>query len=260
MKLRVLHRTEYLYTLAVRNNSNEIRLHPPHTPWQSRGFYMLKVVPASPVEALFGFPPQWGPSLRNRGTASAACNRGPVHCDHRAAWSGGDRSPAVSFLALAACRESEEITIYLSHSRYVRFSPVLWKTALDLRNDGDDLFLAAKTINDYIYDNCRYLAGVTTVDTTSADFFEGRYWSLSGLCPPHAGPLPFARHPHPATSVAIFMMPSAANCAGRMNPMPGSRCICPARDGSDSIPPTASWSMNAISPWPSAATTRTRHR
>lgn len=178
MKLRVLHRTEYLYTLAVRNNCNEIRLQPPHTPWQTRGFYMLKVVPASRLKHYFDFHRNGvhhfeieEPHQRLVIEAQSTVTTMPRGQAESAA-------PPLSFTALAECRESEEIMMYVSHSRYVRFSPVLWKTALDLRDDGDDLFLAARTINEFVYDNCRYQAGVTTVDTTSADFFESR----TGVC------------------------------------------------------------------------------
>ena len=178
MKLRVQHRTEYLYTTTVRCNSNEVRLQPPHTPWQSRGFYLLKVVPASRVKHYFDFHRNGvhyfeieEPHQRMVLEAQSTVTTLPRGLD-------AETFPPVSYSALLQCRESEEIMLYLSHSRYVRFSPVLWKTALDLRNDSDDLFRTARTINEFIYDNCRYLAGVTTVDTTSEDFFEGR----AGVC------------------------------------------------------------------------------
>ena len=178
MKLRVLHRTEYLYATTVRSNSNEVRLQPPHTPWQSRGFFMLKVVPASRLRHFFDFHRNGvhyfeieEPHQRMVIEAQTTVNTLPRGLDTQS-------FPRVSYSALLECRESEEIMLYLSHSRYVRFSPVLWKTALDLRNDGDDLFRTVCTINEFIYDNCRYLSGVTTVDTTSEDFFEGR----TGVC------------------------------------------------------------------------------
>ncbi len=178
MKLRVLHRTEYLYTTTVRSNSNEVRLQPPQTPWQHRGFYLLKVVPASRLKHFFDFHRNGvhyfeieEPHQRMVIEAQSTVTTQPRGLD-------ADTFPVVSFLALRECRESEEIMLYLSHSRYVRFSPVLWKTALDLRNDSDDLFRTARVINEFIYDNCRYLSGVTTVETTSEDFFEGR----TGVC------------------------------------------------------------------------------
>jgi transglutaminase-like putative cysteine protease len=178
MELRVQHRTEYLYTTVVRSNSNEIRLQPPQTPWQARGFFMLKVLPSTRLKHYQDFhrngvhhfeieEPHQKLIIEAQSTVTTE-PRGHGMAD----------LPPVSFLALAACREMDEIPLYVGHSRYVRFSPLLWKTALDLRNDSDDLLKTAQTISDYVYDTCRYQAGVTTVDTTSEDFFAER----SGVC------------------------------------------------------------------------------
>lgn len=178
MKLRVQHRTEYLYTTAVRSNSNEVRLQPPQTPWQSRGFFMLKIVPASRLKHFFDFHRNGVHYFEIEEPHQRMIIEAQSTVTTQPRGQGMEQAPAISFLALAECRELEEITMYLNHSRYVRFSPVLWKTALDLRDDCDDLFRTVSAINAFIYDNCRYLAGVTTVDTTSEDFFEGR----TGVC------------------------------------------------------------------------------
>ena len=178
MKLRVHHRTEYVYSQPVRLNCNEVRLQPPHTPWQTRDFWLLKVLPATRVRHFTDFhrnavqhyeieEPHQRMVIEAQSTMTTR-PRGPEE---------GERTP-VSFLGLAGCRESEESMVYVGHSRYVRFNPVLWKTALDLRNDSDDIFRTAQAVNHYVYDSCRYQAGVTTVDTTSEHFFESR----TGVC------------------------------------------------------------------------------
>lgn len=178
MKLRVQHRTEYLYTAVVRSNANEVRLQPPQTPWQARGFFMLKVLPSTPLRRFHDFyrngvhffeigEPHQKLVIEAQSTVTT------VPRGHGVA----DLLP-VSFSALSVCREMDEISFYVGHSRYVRFSPLLWKTALDLRNDSDDLLRTAQAISDYVYDTCRYQTKVTTVNTTSEDFFEGRI----GVC------------------------------------------------------------------------------
>jgi transglutaminase-like putative cysteine protease len=178
MKLRVQHRTEYLYTTTVRSNSNETRLQPPLTPWQTRGFFLLKVLPSTRLKHYQDFHRNGvqhfeiaEPHTRLVIEAQATVTTLPRGQEAL------DAAP-VSFMTLASCREMEEIAFYTGHSRYVRFSPVIWKTALDLRNDSDDLFRTVQTINHFVYDNCRYLPGVTTVETTSQDFFETR----TGVC------------------------------------------------------------------------------
>lgn len=178
MKLRVTHRTEYLYTTVVRSNSNEVRLHPPTTPWQTRGFYLLKVLPSTRLKHYQDFHRNGVHHFEieephQRMVIEAQCTvttmpRGPE----------AEAAAPVSFLTLAGCREDDTLSVYIGHSRYVKFSPVLWKTALDLRNDSDDVFQTARRVCEFVYDNCRYQAGVTTVDTTSEDFFAGR----SGVC------------------------------------------------------------------------------
>lgn len=178
MKLRVQHRTEYLYTTVVRSNANEVRLQPPQTPWQARGFFMLKVLPSTRLKHYQDFyrnavhyfeigEPHQKLVIEAQSTVTTL-PRGH----------GVTERPPVSFAALSTCRETDEFAFYMGDSRYVRINPLLWKTAIDLRNDSDDLLLTVQNISDYVYDHSRYQAGVTTVDTTSGDFFTGR----TGVC------------------------------------------------------------------------------
>ena len=176
MKLRIQHRTEYLYTSAVRSNSNEIRLRPPATPWQACGFFMLKVLPSTRLKQYHDFHHNGVHHFEIEESHQRLVieAQSTVTTVRR----GEEEVVPCSFVAWGQYRESEEGGLYVGHSRYVRFNPQLWKAALDVRDECDDIFRTAQGLNHFVYDNCRYQAGVTTVETTSEDFFVGRV----GVC------------------------------------------------------------------------------
>lgn len=177
MKLRVHHRTEYQYSQPARINSNEIRLQPPHTPWQMRTFWLLKVLPATPMRhyvdlhrnGIYHFEID-EPHSRLLIDATST-----VITQNR--YASGEPL-GIPFSALAKCREDAEVTVYLNESRYVKMPPAIWRAAIDVRDGGDDIFLTAKAISGLLHATCRYVPGVTTVNTSSSDFFEGR----EGVC------------------------------------------------------------------------------
>src|SRR4051812_45461479 len=55
MKLRVHHRTEYVYSQPARNNNNELRMQPLHNEWQQRRFHILRVVPSAKLRQFADF-------------------------------------------------------------------------------------------------------------------------------------------------------------------------------------------------------------
>jgi transglutaminase-like putative cysteine protease len=179
MKLRVHHRTEYLYSQPARTNSNEIRLQPPHTPWQTRSFWLLKVLPATPLRHYvdlhrngihhFEIEEPHSRLVLDATSTVITLNR------------YADGEPVgIPFSALQsdACREDAEVMIYQKDSRYVRMDPAIWRAAIDVKGDSDDIFLTAKAICEHLYDTCQYVSGVTTVNTTSSEFFQNR----QGVC------------------------------------------------------------------------------
>ena len=178
MKLRIQHRTEYLYTAAVRSNCNEIRLRPPSTPWQTCSFYLLKVLPSTRLKQYHDFYRNGVQHFEIEEPHQRLVIEAQATVTTAARGEGLAAAAPGSFLELAQCRESEEVGLYVGHSRYVRFNPQLWKAALDLRDDSDDILRTAEVLNSHVYDSCRYQAGVTTVDTTSEDFFVSRV----GVC------------------------------------------------------------------------------
>ena len=178
MKLRIQHRTEYLYTHPVKHNVNEVRMQPPHTPWQSRGFFLLKIVPSTRLRHYMDFSRNGVHHFEIEETHQRMIIEAQSTVTTAPRGASDEMLAPVSFLALQSCREEEDTMMYLSHSRYVLFSHVIWKTALDLKEESNDILKVVQRINEFIYDNCRYLSGVTTVATTSLDFFEGR----TGVC------------------------------------------------------------------------------
>lgn len=177
MKIRVQHRTEYVYSQPVRNNSNELRLQPPNTLWQKREFFLLKILPATRPRRYTDFyrnlvshfeveEPHARLTIE---TTSTVSTRNP--------YEAGEPF-GVPFSRLREAREIDEAAPFFADSRYVKITPEVWRAALDTVDGCDDAFEAATRIMRHVHDTCRYRTGVTGVGTTSEEFFATR----EGVC------------------------------------------------------------------------------
>ncbi len=177
MKIRVQHRTEYLYSQPVRNNCNELRLQPPQSPRQSRDFWLLKVLPATRVQHFIDFHRNSVQHFELEEAHSRLVIEATSTVHTSNVYAMGEPA-GVLFSALANAREDEETGNYLNESRYVKISPDIWKAALDVKDHHQDVFTVARLIMENLHDTCRYTPGVTTVDTGSVEFFAFRH----GVC------------------------------------------------------------------------------
>ncbi|MEY5027129.1 MAG: hypothetical protein RLZZ244_2657 [Verrucomicrobiota bacterium] len=177
MKLHIHHLTEYRYSSPVSNNSNELRLTPPVTLWQRLPFFLLRVVPSSRLRRFQDF---------NQNTVTYFEIEEPhqkllIEAQSTVVTSDCYASGiplGIPLSAFASTEWIEEIQPFFEPTTIVSIPPELWRAAVDILTDQKDAYELALAIMRYVYTTCAYVPGVTTVHTTSAEFFQTR----RGVC------------------------------------------------------------------------------
>jgi len=177
MKLRITHLTEYKYAGVVRNNSNELRLTPVKSRWQDVPFYMLRVLPSTRLQRFTDF---YGNVVTYFEVEEP---HGHLLIEATSSINTTDRyhegEPAeVPYSALQTGVIDERLQPFLQPSGPVEVPPEIWRAAVDVRAMHSGVFSLAKGLMDFVYQNCRYVSGVTGVHTTTTQFFETR----AGVC------------------------------------------------------------------------------
>lgn len=177
MKLRIIHLTEYQYVSTVSSNSNELRLTPVQNHWQQVPFYLLRVLPSTRLRRFTDF---YGnvvtyfeieePHQHLLIEATSSINTSDRYVS-------GEPHP-VPLSLLQEASTDERLQPFLQASGPVEIPPEIWRTAIDVKADHSDVFALAKGLMNFVYQNCRYVSGVTNVHTTSTEFFEKR----AGVC------------------------------------------------------------------------------
>ena len=178
MKLKVRHRTIYTYTETVRQNSNELRLQPRESTWQSLEFFLLKILPATDLSHYWDFyhntvhhfeisAPHRRMTIESNFRIETTSKVGPATFPY-----------GVPHGRLPECIEIEECSEFLRDSRYVSSSPAIWREAIDIQSASTDVFQTSYAIMEHIFDNYSYQPGVTSASTHSTEVFERR----QGVC------------------------------------------------------------------------------
>jgi transglutaminase-like putative cysteine protease len=156
MKLRILHRTEYRYALPVRNNNNELRVTPLDNGRQRTFLHLVRVLPAVKMR-------RYHDLYRNTVSffeieeahksliidVSSVVETSPTPFE---------ALPQDALLsALAKPEVAESFQPYLQSEGPVQITPQIWRTAIDVKADRKEV--------------CSYVPGVTTVSTTTEEFF-----------------------------------------------------------------------------------------
>lgn len=178
MKLQVHHRTEYVYQSPVSGNSNELRLQPMHTRWQSCESSYISVLPAvrmSHYEDLnmnrvhhFHVPePHNRLVVESRSRVVTRQRFDPQALPY-----------GLTYASLGKCKELEECHTFLQSSPFVEISPEAWRLGLDLKGDGDDVLGTCIAMMQYIYTEFTYEQGATDVSTLASEVLKLR----KGVC------------------------------------------------------------------------------
>lgn len=178
MKLYIFHRTSYSYPALVSQSYNELRLHPLSNDWQNCISSTITILPICKLRSYLDL------------------NGNIVHYfelpeEHRKlvieSRSIVETSPRVDFAhfpygvnlsSLSKMEGVPEYRDYLQTSSYVEINPTVWRMAVDLRGDSNDVFQTAYQVVEFIYNHFEYCKSTTTVNTHANEVLELR----RGVC------------------------------------------------------------------------------
>lgn len=163
MRLKVFHRTRYLYRAPVCNSYNELRLRPATADSERLEFFLLNVQPPARLrhfrDIFFNYVHYFDlPEPHHELSIEAQCTVN-TSSPYTQGSPGG-----VDFSELSAV-DDDMLSLFRGGSRYVEITPDLWKLALDVKNDCRDVFGAAQNIMRYIFENFTYSPQTTTSTT-----------------------------------------------------------------------------------------------
>lgn len=177
MKIRVLHRTVYTYAQPVRLNSNELRMTPVEDSWQERKFFLLRVLPATKLRRFRDLNSNWVNQFEIEEPHSRLVIEASSVVVTHDRFAKGIPSD-VHWKSLKELAYDEECHPFLEDTRCVQMSPKIWRAAIDIRADSDDVADVAWRISEEVHRICEYVPGVTGVSTTTDEFFETK----KGVC------------------------------------------------------------------------------
>ena len=170
MKLKISHRTEYRYAMPVKNNNNELRVTPIDNQRQRTILHLVRVLPAIKMR-------KYHDLYRNTvsffeveevhkelvidvssvvETKPTPVNLIPKDCP-------------LSSLLLPEITESFQP--YLQSDGPVKIIPQIWRMAVDARAEKKDIFSVVMALMEKVHAHCKYVSGVTNVNTTTEEFF-----------------------------------------------------------------------------------------
>jgi len=176
MELRILHRTRYCYRLPVNDSYNEVRLRPASDDPERVASFLLTVQP--PVRLRHFRDEQrnyvhWFEIPEPHSTLSIeATSVIRTSSQYR------DGEPRGCTFDELAANPHDSLRPFLSPSRYVALSPEIWRLALDVRAEENDVFACAVAIMEFIYREWEYRPNTTTSSTHADEAFERRL----GVC------------------------------------------------------------------------------
>lgn len=177
MRLKVLHRTRYLYRSAVQESSNELRLHPASDDPKRVEFFLLTVTPPTRLRSrrdLHFNKVHW---FEITDPHDSLCIEASMRIQTTSPYADG-LPLGIPFAALDAAAEDEIVGHCLAESRYVSIDAPVWRQALDVQDGCDDIFLSAQRIMEFVHREWSYTPSVTSASTHMREVWENR----QGVC------------------------------------------------------------------------------
>ena len=178
MYLTVLHRTRYLYRLPVSESYNEVRLRPATEDPKRVTSFILRVHPPRRLRHFrdehFNYV-QWFeiPEPHHELMIEASTR---IHTTSQ--YADGASPLGITFDDIVASEQIDVLRPFLGSSRYVRFDPALWRLAIDIRDEREDVFETASAIMTYINQNWTYQPNSTSASTHIEEVLRDR----RGVC------------------------------------------------------------------------------
>ncbi len=178
MRLQVTHRTSYTYGAPVTDSYNELRIHPISDDPQRVLVFELAVLPEVKFRTYRDFYLNFVHffEIHENHTRLVIEGRSVLETQNPFAMAGS--LGGVSFAGLAPCASREDCWDFLGASKYVALTPELWRLALDLRAESNDVLDTVETIMRWIFREFTYATDATTVKTHMLDALAMR----KGVC------------------------------------------------------------------------------
>lgn len=178
MRLKIYHQTKYQYAGAVEQNENELRLTPKTNHQQYVESAFVYTYPAINIQRYddLNFNRVHRFCIPHKHQELSIESRSIVQTKNKI---NLDKLPyGFKEKHLKSIWATEETHTYLQTSTFVDINPSVWKEAVQIKDQSDDVFQTAYAIMDYIYENYTYTSGSTTVSTHANEIIQKR----EGVC------------------------------------------------------------------------------
>jgi transglutaminase-like putative cysteine protease len=178
MDLKVYHRTEYQYSSSARESINELKLNPRNTKFQTCKSAIVSVIPPArpkPYVDLYGNRSHHIeiPEEHKRLVIEAR-----IRMVTKPTLSIDDYPYGVPMTSLKKLSYLEKSRLFLQSSPYVDVNPEIWRAAVDIMNDSNDVFQTSYAIMESIYRDFEYMPGATVVTTHANEVIKKKM----GVC------------------------------------------------------------------------------
>ncbi len=178
MKFEVLHRTHYAYASPVRESFNEVRLQAISNEAQTVESFLLKILPPTRLRHFKDFYANCVHHFEIHEPHSMLSVESLLRVvTHPLAPLPLDATPW-AMNRLNESLDAERCYEYLQPTRFVDFSPEIWRLAIDAIAGQTDVWQCALSIMHFVHTNLSYDSASTTVHTHMRDVIAQR----RGVC------------------------------------------------------------------------------
>ena len=178
MNLKIYHRTEYHYQSPAVNNTNILHLSPRERRMQSCDSCVISVLPSSQLTSYVDLYGNTAHHVEIPEAHSRLVIETRIRATTQRVVDLSNLPYGTNMAALEELQGEEELHCYLQNSPYVEINPIIWKEAVDIHNECDDVFQTAYAIMQFIFEKFTYQPGATAVSTHGNEVIEKR----QGVC------------------------------------------------------------------------------
>lgn len=185
MHLYILHKTHYRYPSPVCESFNELRLEPLTNEWQRCESCFVSVLPTAQMRKYLDLNGNLVHHFEMTDDHSRLLieSRSTIVTKKRVDFNNLPYGSTMK--SLREMEGNPECRAYLQSSNYIHLNPEIWRMAVDVQGNSNDVFQTAYKIMEYIYSNFEYSISTTSVSTHASEVLERK----KGVCQDfaHAG-------------------------------------------------------------------------
>lgn len=178
MRLKIYHKTFYEYNSLVKENENELRLTPKNNVDQYVESSVIYTYPAIQLKHYddLNFNRVHRFQINNPHKNLSIESRSIVQTRRKVDYNS--LPYGFKHKKLIKIKGSEEVYPFLQNSTFIDNNQNIWKQAVDIKNDSDDVLQTAYHIMDFIFNNFKYSSGITNVSTHANEIIKRK----EGVC------------------------------------------------------------------------------